>query len=69
MSEVARVDNLILRFCYRAGGHLIRLDEVDYGECGERPERSTLFERKRSMNSTYRVEEVAVTVASPASSS
>ncbi|MBS6041003.1 MAG: RHS repeat protein, partial [Pseudomonas sp.] len=45
LSEVARVDNLILRFSYRAGGHLIRLDEIGYGESGERPERSTLFER------------------------
>ncbi len=33
------------RFSYDAGGHLVRLDEIGYGESGERPERSTLFER------------------------
>jgi RHS repeat-associated protein len=45
LSEEIRVDNLTRRFSYDAGGHLIRLDEIGYGENGERPERHTLFER------------------------
>jgi RHS repeat-associated protein len=45
LSEEVRVDNLTRRFSYDAGGHLLRLDEIGYGETGERPERSTLFER------------------------
>ncbi len=45
LSEEVRVDNLTRRFSYDAGGHLVRLDEIGYGESGERPERSTLFER------------------------
>ncbi|WP_313713603.1 RHS repeat-associated core domain-containing protein [Pseudomonas sp.] len=45
LSEEVRVDNLTRRFSYDAGGHLIRLDEIGYGENGERPERHTLFER------------------------
>ncbi len=42
LSEEVRVDNLTRRFSYDAGGHLLRLDEIGYGETGERPERSTL---------------------------
>ena len=45
LSEEVRVDNLTRRFSYDAGGHLIRLDEIGYGENGERPERDTVFER------------------------
>ncbi|PVZ37268.1 YD repeat-containing protein [Pseudomonas sp. CC120222-01a] len=45
LSEEVRVDNLTRRFSYDTGGHLVRLDEIGYGESGERPERSTLFER------------------------
>ncbi|WP_054905676.1 DUF6531 domain-containing protein [Pseudomonas sp. NBRC 111144] len=45
LSEEVRVDNLTRRFSYDAGGHLVRLDEIGYGESGERPERHTLFER------------------------
>jgi YD repeat-containing protein len=45
LSEEVRVDNLTRRFSYNAGGHLTRLEEIGYGENGERPERSTLFER------------------------
>ncbi len=45
LTEEIRVDNLARRFSYDAGGHLIRLDEIGYGENGERPERHTLFER------------------------
>ncbi|MFJ4445224.1 RHS repeat-associated core domain-containing protein [Pseudomonas sp. NPDC089422] len=45
LSEEIRVDNLTRRFSYNIGGHLIRLDEIGYGENGERPERHTLFER------------------------
>ena len=43
--EEKRIDNLTRRFSYNAGGHLIRLDEIGYGEQGEQPQRSTLFER------------------------
>ena len=39
------MDNLTRRFSYDAGGNLVRLDEIGYGENGERPERNTLFER------------------------
>nr|WP_308700595.1 RHS repeat-associated core domain-containing protein [Pseudomonas ceruminis] len=45
LSEEVRVDNLTRRFSYDAGGNLVRLDEIGYGENGERPERNTLFER------------------------
>ena len=45
LSEEVRVDNLTPRFSYDAGGNLVRLDEIGYGENGERPERNTLFER------------------------
>ncbi|MFJ4065893.1 RHS repeat-associated core domain-containing protein [Pseudomonas sp. NPDC089996] len=45
LSEEMRVDNLTRRFSYDVGGHLTRLDEIGYGEKGERPERHTLFER------------------------
>ncbi len=45
LSEEERVDNLTRRFSYDAGGNLVRLDEIGYGESGERPERNTLFER------------------------
>ena len=45
LCEEVRVDNLTRRFAYNAGGHLARLDEIGYGERGERPERHTLFER------------------------
>jgi RHS repeat-associated protein len=45
LSEEVRVDNLIRRFSYNVGGHLIRLDEIGYGDNAERPERHTLFER------------------------
>jgi len=45
LTEEVRVDNLTRRFSYDAGGHLIRLDEIGYGENGERPERDTVFER------------------------
>ncbi|MGF6393561.1 RHS repeat-associated core domain-containing protein [Pseudomonas plecoglossicida] len=43
--EEVRVDNLTRRFSYNDGGHLVRLNEIGYGENGERPERDTLFER------------------------
>ncbi|WP_430316909.1 RHS repeat-associated core domain-containing protein, partial [Pseudomonas sp. p1(2021b)] len=43
--EEVRVDNLTRRFTYNEGGHLVRLDEIGYGERGERPERCTMFER------------------------
>ncbi|EKT4525033.1 RHS domain-containing protein, partial [Pseudomonas putida] len=43
--EEVRVDNLTRRFTYNEGGYLVRLDEIGYGERGERPERETLFER------------------------
>jgi YD repeat-containing protein len=45
LCEEVRVDNLTRRFAYNAGGHLARLDEIGYGERGERPARHTLFER------------------------
>ncbi len=45
LSEEMRVDNLPRRFSYDIAGHLIRLDEIGYGENGERPERHTEFER------------------------
>ena len=45
LTEEVRVDNLTRRFTYNVGGHLTRLDEIGYGERGERPERHTLFER------------------------
>jgi len=45
LSEEVRVDNLTRRFGYDAGGHLVRMDEIGYGDNGERPERNTLFER------------------------
>ncbi|MFK3908533.1 RHS repeat-associated core domain-containing protein [Pseudomonas monteilii] len=45
LSEEVRVDNLTRRFSYDIAGHLIRLDEIGYGENGERPERHTEFER------------------------
>ncbi|MET3052349.1 RHS repeat-associated core domain-containing protein [Pseudomonas alkylphenolica] len=45
LSEEVRVDNLTRRFSYNEGGHLTRVDEIGYGERGERPERSTVFER------------------------
>ncbi|WP_028626050.1 RHS repeat-associated core domain-containing protein [Pseudomonas plecoglossicida] len=45
LTEEVRVDNLTRRFTYSVGGHLTRLDEIGYGERGERPERHTLFER------------------------
>lgn len=35
--EEKRIDNLTRRFSYRGGGHLTRLDEIGYGELGERP--------------------------------
>ncbi|BBH46041.1 hypothetical protein KU43P_25180 [Pseudomonas sp. KU43P] len=43
--EEVRVDNLTQCFSYNEGGHLVRLDEIGYGDNGERPERDTLFER------------------------
>ncbi len=45
--EEIRVDNLTRRFTYNLGGHLTRLDEIGYGEQGERPERHTEFERDK----------------------
>ncbi len=45
LSEEVRVDNLTRRFSYNEGGHLTRVDEIGYGENGERPQRETLFER------------------------
>ncbi|MBA1188051.1 type IV secretion protein Rhs [Pseudomonas entomophila] len=45
LSEEVRVDDLTRRFAYNVSGHLIRLDEIGYGENGERPERHTEFER------------------------
>lgn len=41
------VDNLTRCFGYDAGGHLVRLDEIGYGESGERPGNSG-FERRLS---------------------
>uniref|UniRef100_UPI0021D9D696 DUF6531 domain-containing protein n=1 Tax=Pseudomonas sp. RIT-PI-S TaxID=3035295 RepID=UPI0021D9D696 len=43
--EEKRIDQLTRRFTYNLGGHLTRVDEIGYGERGERPERSTEFER------------------------
>ncbi|MCE5995371.1 hypothetical protein LVV80_25610, partial [Pseudomonas sp. KCA11] len=40
-----RVDNLTRRFGYDASGHLVRMDEIGYGENAKWPERYTLFER------------------------
>ncbi|WDY57004.1 RHS repeat-associated core domain-containing protein [Pseudomonas sp. PSKL.D1] len=45
LTEEIRVDNLTRRFSYDVAGQLTRLDEVGCGDQGERPERSTLFER------------------------
>ncbi|RMQ66931.1 hypothetical protein ALP99_04963, partial [Pseudomonas syringae pv. tomato] len=33
------------RFSYNLGGHLTQVEETGYGEKGERPQRSTYFER------------------------
>ncbi|MFJ1337603.1 RHS repeat-associated core domain-containing protein [Pseudomonas caricapapayae] len=45
LSEEVRVDNLTRRFSYNEGGYLTRVDDIGYGENGERPQRETLFER------------------------
>ncbi len=47
LTEEVRVDNLTRRFSYDIAGHLTQLDEIGYGERGERPERHTLFERDK----------------------
>ena len=47
LTEEVRIDNLTRRFSYDIAGHLTRLDEIGYGERGERPERQTLFERDK----------------------
>ncbi len=43
--EEQRVDQLTRQFSYNPGGHLIRVDEIGYGEQGERPQRKTEYER------------------------
>ena len=43
--EEKRIDNLTRQFSYNLGGHLTRVDEIGYGERGERPQRHTEFER------------------------
>ena len=45
LTEEQRIDNLTRRFSYNLSGHLTRVDEIGYGERGERPQRSTAFER------------------------
>ncbi|GKS06013.1 hypothetical protein PSTH1771_13375 [Pseudomonas syringae pv. theae] len=43
--EEKRIDQLTRRFSYNLGGHLTQVEETGYGEKGERPQRSTYFER------------------------
>jgi YD repeat-containing protein len=43
--EEKRIDNLTRQFSYNLGGHLTRVNEIGYGERGERPQRHTEFER------------------------
>ncbi|AVB18210.1 MULTISPECIES: RHS repeat-associated core domain-containing protein [Pseudomonas syringae group] len=43
--EEKRIDQLTRRFSYNLGGHLTQVEETGYGEKGERPQRSTHFER------------------------
>ncbi|MBA1245047.1 RHS repeat-associated core domain-containing protein [Pseudomonas japonica] len=43
--EEQRIDRLTRRFRYTLGGQLAELTEIGHGEQGERPERSTTFER------------------------
>ncbi|QIQ71960.1 DUF6531 domain-containing protein [Pseudomonas coronafaciens] len=43
--EEKRIDQLTRRFRYNLGGHLTQVEETGYSEKGERPQRSTWFER------------------------
>ncbi|WP_354675719.1 RHS repeat-associated core domain-containing protein [Pseudomonas syringae USA007] len=43
--EEKRIDQLTRRFSYNLGGHLTQVEETGYSEKGERPQRSTYFER------------------------
>ncbi|MBI6788695.1 PAAR/RHS domain-containing protein, partial [Pseudomonas syringae] len=43
--EEKRIDQLTRRFSYNLGGHLTQVEEIGYSEKGERPQRSTHFER------------------------
>ncbi|MCI3943271.1 type IV secretion protein Rhs [Pseudomonas syringae] len=43
--EEKRIDQLTRRFSYNLGGHLTQVEETGHGEKGERPQRSTHFER------------------------
>ncbi|QHF10610.1 sugar-binding protein [Pseudomonas syringae UB303] len=43
--EEKRIDQLTRRFSYNLGGQLTQVEEIGYSEKGERPQRSTHFER------------------------